>query len=82
MKTSLIRTLSIFALLLCFTTAMPAQRVKGNGKLIEKTRQVGNFESLGVSGSFDVFLVKGQEGKIIVNVEENLEPYLVGWLVD
>ena len=77
MKTSLIRTLSIFALLLCFTTAMHAQRVKGNGKLIEKTRQVGNFESLGVSGSFDVFLVKGQEGKIIVNVEENLEPYLV-----
>ena len=76
MKTSLIRTLSVFTLLLCFTATMNAQRVKGNGKIIEKTRQVGDFESVGVSGSFDVFLVKGQEGKIIVKVEENLEPYL------
>jgi hypothetical protein len=55
---------------------MQAQKVKGNGQLIEKTRQVGDFEALGVSGSFDVFLVKGQEGKVIVNVEQNLEPYL------
>ena len=76
MKTTLLRTLSIFALLICFTTNIQAQRVKGNGNLIEKTRQVGDFEALGVSGSFDVFLVKGQEGKVIVNVEENLEPYL------
>ena len=78
MKTTYLRTLSVFALLICFTvTGIHAQRVKGNGKLIEKTRQVGDFEALGVSGSFDVFLVKGQEGKVIVNVEENLEPYLV-----
>ncbi|WKK64831.1 head GIN domain-containing protein [Lutimonas zeaxanthinifaciens] len=54
-----------------------SQKVKGNGKLIEKTRNVGNFDGVGVSGSFDVFLVKGQEGKIEINVEENLEPYLI-----
>lgn len=78
MKTTLIRTLSVFVLLICFTaTTAQAQRVKGNGKLIEKTRQIGDFEALGVSGSFDVFLVKGQEGKVIVNVEQNLEPYLI-----
>ncbi len=68
--------MSVFALLLCFTATIQAQKVKGNGKQVEKTRQVGNFEALGVSGSFDVFLVKGQEGKVILNVEENLEPYL------
>ena len=77
MKTTLIRTLSVFILLISLTTTAYAQRVKGNGQLIEKTRQVGDFEALGVSGSFDVFLVKGQEGKVIVNVEQNLEPYLV-----
>ncbi|UCE94296.1 MAG: DUF2807 domain-containing protein [Flavobacteriaceae bacterium] len=54
-----------------------AQKVKGNGKIIEKTRNVGSFEGVGVSGSFDVFLVKGQEGKIEISVEENLEPYLI-----
>lgn len=77
MKTTLTRTLSVLTLLICFATTLHAQRVKGDGKLIEKTRQVGDFEALGVSGSFDVFLVKGQEGKVIVNVEQNLEPYLV-----
>lgn len=77
MKATIIRTISVITLLICFATSLNAQRVKGNGKLIEKTRQVGDFEALGVSGSFDVFLVKGQEGKVIVNVEQNLEPYLV-----
>ena len=76
MKTTLIRTLSAFTLLLLFATTVQAQRVKGNGKLIEKTRQVGEFDGLGVSGSFDVYLVKGEEGKVIVNVEQNLESYL------
>lgn len=76
MKTTLIRTIALFTLVLCFTANIQAQKVKGNGKVIEKTRQVGDFEALGVSGSFDVFLVKGQEGKVIVNVEQNLEPYL------
>ena len=77
MKTTLFRTITVLTLLMGITTTLHAQRVKGNGKLIEKTRQVGDFDALGVSGSFDVFLVKGQEGKVIVNVEQNLEPYLI-----
>lgn len=76
MKTTSIRTIASLFLLATFTLTVSAQRVKGNGKLIEKTRQVGDFESLGVSGSFDVFLVKGSEGKIELSVEDNLEPYL------
>jgi len=52
-------------------------KVKGNGKVINETRNVGNFDQLGVSGSFDVFLVKGNEGKIDIKIEENLLPYLV-----
>lgn len=67
---------TLFIMAIVFSLPVQAQRVKGNGKLIEKTRQVGAFESLGVSGSFDVFLKKGQEGRIEVSVEENLEPYL------
>lgn len=77
MKTTLNRSLAVLMMLIGFTATLHAQRVKGNGKLIEKTRQVGDFDELGVSGSFDVFLVKGEEGKVIVNVEQNLEPYLV-----
>jgi len=54
-----------------------AQRVKGNGKLINKTRNVGSFDGVGVSGSFDVILVAGNEGKLDISVEENLAPYLI-----
>ncbi len=52
-------------------------RVKGNGNVINKTRNVGNFNEVGVAGSFDVFLVKGDEGKIDIKIEDNLLPYLV-----
>lgn len=68
------------ALVFIFTLTIAntyAQRVKGNGKIVQKTRNVGNFDGVGVSGSFDVFLVAGNEGKIELSVEENLAPYLV-----
>jgi len=54
-----------------------AQKVRGNGQTIKKTRNVGTFDGVGVAGSFDVFLVKGEEGKLEISVEENLEPYLI-----
>ncbi len=68
------------AILFIFTLSLGgvyAQKVKGNGETINKTRNVGNFDGVAVSGSFDVFLVAGDEGKLDITVEENLEPYLV-----
>ena len=76
MKTTLINKLTALFIILLITSYTQAQRVSGNGKVIEKTRQVGNFDQVGVSGSFDVFLVKGTEGKVELSVEQNLEPYL------
>ena len=76
MKTTLINKLTALFIILLITSYAQAQRVSGNGKVIEKTRQVGNFDQVGVSGSFDVFLVKGAEGKVELSVEQNLEPYL------
>jgi hypothetical protein len=76
MKITSFKIGALMVLMIAMTLPIQAQRVKGNGKLIEKTRQVGEFESLGVSGSFDVYLKRGQEGKVVLSVEENLEPYL------
>ncbi len=66
----------LFILSMSFGTAY-AQKVRGNGKTINKTRNVGSFDGVGVSGSFDVFLVEGDEGKLDITVEENLEKYLI-----
>jgi len=66
----------LFILTLSFGCSY-AQKVKGNGKSINKSRNVGSFDGVGVAGSFDVFLVEGNEGKLDITVEENLEPYLI-----
>ena len=66
----------LFILTLSFGCSY-AQKVKGNGKSINKTRNVGSFDGVAVAGSFDVFLVSGNEGKLDITVEENLEQYLV-----
>ncbi len=58
-------------------TAQKYRKVVGSGKMIEKTRNVGSFKEVGVSGSFDVFLVKGKEGKIDIKIEDNLLDYLI-----
>jgi hypothetical protein len=77
MKNLILKSAAILFISALFIGNGYAQRVKGNGKLIKKTRNVSSFSGVGVSGSFDVFLVEGNEGKIDLSVEENLEQYLV-----
>lgn len=72
-------SLSLFVSLL-FLTNINAQKngkVIGDGNVITDTREVGSFDNIGVSGSFDVNLVKGKEGKIEIKIEKNLLPYLI-----
>jgi len=53
------------------------KRIRGNGNLKEVTRHVSDYDGVNVGGSFDVKLVSGKEGKIIIKAEENLIPYLI-----
>ena len=53
------------------------KRIKGNGNMITKTRTVGEYDKIGVGGSFDVKLVAGDEGKLTINIDKNLLEYLV-----
>lgn len=71
------RNLSFLALLLCLPVISCAQwdsrdKIKGNGKMETKNITTGNYDSVRVSGFFDVELVSGDEGKITVKAEENL----------
>jgi hypothetical protein len=63
-----------------FLTNCDAQkygRIKGDGNVINTSREVGNFDKMSVSGAFDVDLVNGKEGKMEIKIEKNLLPYLV-----
>ncbi len=80
MKNNKIKIILTSLIVFVFVTVANAQKygkVKGSGTVINKTRNVGAFEKVGVSGSFDVFLVKGKEGKIDIKIEDNLLSYLI-----
>jgi hypothetical protein len=67
----------VAALFLTNCEAQKQGRIKGDGNVINETREVGSFDKMGVSGSFDINLVKGKEGKIEIKIEKNLLPYLI-----
>ena len=53
------------------------KKVKGNGAVTTITRNVSNYDEIGVAGSFEVTLVKGKEGEITIKSDENLLEYIV-----
>jgi hypothetical protein len=72
----------ITTMILLFTISLNAQswgnkRVKGNGNVTTETRNTGDYDGVSVGGFFDVVLVKGKEGKVTIEGEENLLEYIV-----
>ena len=75
--------IAITSIFLALTFAVNAQnwwggknRIKGNGRVITTTRTISDFDDVSVGGSFEVLLVKGKEGKIVIEAEENIIPYI------
>lgn len=52
------------------------QNIKGNGKLTTEERNVGNFDRIHSSGSFDVYVTDGANTAVKVEAEENLQKYI------
>jgi hypothetical protein len=53
-----------------------SEKIKGNGNVVTENRTTSNFKGISVGGSFDVVLVKGKEGKISIEGEENIIPHI------
>lgn len=53
-----------------------SKKIKGNGNVITKTRSIDKFDKVNVGGSFEVNLVDGNEGEIMLEGEENILPYI------
>tara|TARA_R110000787_G_scaffold271939_8_gene379275 strand:+ start:2114 stop:2845 length:732 start_codon:yes stop_codon:yes gene_type:complete len=78
------KKLIITTIILTMTLSVSAQswwgnnkRVKGNGNIKIETRNTSDYEGVSVGGFFDVILVKGKEGKIKIEGEENLMEYII-----
>ena len=50
------------------------KKIKGNGKIVTVNRTTSAYDGVAVGGSFDIVLVKGKEGKITIEGEENIIP--------
>lgn len=54
-------------------TAQQTEVTKGNGHLERKSHQLQNFTKLKVSGPFNIKLVQGDESKVTIDAESNLQ---------
>lgn len=68
------KSILLLALSACFITAKSNAQTKinGNGNVVTQTRTTGDYDGVRIAGFFDVDLVSGKEGKIIIKGEENL----------
>ena len=53
-----------------------SEKIKGNGKVVTVIKSTKEYSGISIGGSFDVLLVKGEEGKITIEGEENIIPYI------
>ncbi|MGP1992848.1 head GIN domain-containing protein [Zobellia laminariae] len=65
------------ALVSASCSAQWGKGIRGNGNTVSIERSVGDYESIAISGSFDIDLVSGSEGALIVKGEENFLEYIV-----
>jgi len=49
---------------------------RGNGKTSSETRAVSTFNSIDVSGAFDVYITQGTVQSVIVETDENLQKFI------
>ncbi len=74
------KKLITLSLILLASTQINAQwwgkSIKGNGNVTEQTRDVGSYDGIVVSGSFNVTLYEGDEGVVKVEAESNLIEYI------
>jgi len=71
------------SLILTITFAVNAQdwwgnseKIKGNGKVVSAKRTTSDYDGITAGGSFDVILIKGKEGEISIEGEENIIPFI------
>lgn len=53
------------------------EKIRGNGEMVSETRNLSDYETVAVSGSFEVELISGNEGDIKISAESNLMEHIV-----
>lgn len=73
-------SIAVLAALLFITTTQAQwsnKTIKGNGNVTTITRSTPDYDGIKCAGSWDFILVKGKEGAITIEGEENLLEYII-----
>lgn len=73
----IILTTFVLTLTLSVNAQWGSKKIRGNGNVVTVKRTTSDYDGIGVGGSFDVILVKGKEGHIKIEGEENIIPYIL-----
>ncbi len=58
-------------------TSGNSKKITGNKTVSTEKKSTEDYDAISVGGSFDVALVKGKEGEITIQAEENIIPYII-----
>ncbi len=69
---------ALVAMLFAFTscTFVKEKTIQGDGEIISETILVDQFSELFVAGMFELVLVKGEEPKVVLEVDQNLREHI------
>ncbi len=77
------RLFNVFPLLLLLllssscTDMLKGQSIKGDGNVVNEIREVSPFHKITIEGIFNVYLRQGEEEKVRVEADKNLQPYII-----
>ena len=75
------RSFALLAVFLMVLTTASAQwgskKIRGNGDVVTKSRNVGEYDGVQLVGSMNVILVSGNEGQLEVKAESNLQEHIL-----
>jgi len=74
-KTAIILTAIIFTAFL--GSCIFVGSIKGNGNVVEETRDLDSFEKISVSRGMNVYISQGTSTKVTVKADENLLKLLI-----
>ena len=76
-KSTLLVILTLMSINVSNAQIFGNKKVKGNGNVTTVTRITSDYNGIKCAGSMDYILVKGTEGKILIEGEENLLEYII-----
>jgi len=66
-----------FTILMITAVDTQAQKITGDGNVVQETRSVGSFEGIKLEGLVNLILLQGNTESLIVETDKNLLPYVM-----